>query len=545
MTRVTAPTGARAGSPIIGALIAGVLLLLGLGAWAIASPVGSSPDEDFHLASIWCGDGEREGLCAPGSEPDTRMIPDNIEDAICFAHEPGESGACQGEGFLDGSFGLAESDRVNGDGLYPSGYYFWTGLLASDNMVVSVIAMRFAQAFLFTALSIGLWLLLPRRNRAAYVGAIVSTFIPLGVFLIPSINPSGWAIASSALLIPSLVGYLTERGWRSLALGGYAVLAVALGLAARGDSAAYTIIAVLAALVLTFELTRGYWVRAVLPILMVVAAAVAFLSANQTSSALGGGMALDGAAAVPKKALLLNNAIDLPELLLGVLGQNFERSPYTGLGWLDTPLPALVWVPTTLVFGGVLFASFARMDLRRAIALAGVALATVGIPMILLLQNNVGVGWQVQPRYIMPLVVMLMATALTPTGRGEREAIHGTGIDARAPLFGIPQLWAGAALLAVANSVALYTNMVRYVAPGEIGFGSIDWWWRVGPSPTAVWAIGSLAVAALLALGAWHGGREIAAERGSVNTRADERADDERDDNSQLQTAERGGEQRD
>ena len=29
-------------------------LLLGLAAWALASPVGSSPDEDFHIANIYC-----------------------------------------------------------------------------------------------------------------------------------------------------------------------------------------------------------------------------------------------------------------------------------------------------------------------------------------------------------------------------------------------------------------------------------------------------------------------------------------------------------
>lgn len=39
------------------ALTAGLLLLLmlltGLG-WAVGSPAGSSPDDDYHLGSIWC-----------------------------------------------------------------------------------------------------------------------------------------------------------------------------------------------------------------------------------------------------------------------------------------------------------------------------------------------------------------------------------------------------------------------------------------------------------------------------------------------------------
>ena len=32
---------------VIAAAVAGL-------AWAISSPIGSSPDEDYHLASIWC-----------------------------------------------------------------------------------------------------------------------------------------------------------------------------------------------------------------------------------------------------------------------------------------------------------------------------------------------------------------------------------------------------------------------------------------------------------------------------------------------------------
>jgi len=40
-----------------------VCVLVALGAWSVASPVGASPDEDYHLVSIWCSHGERPGLC--------------------------------------------------------------------------------------------------------------------------------------------------------------------------------------------------------------------------------------------------------------------------------------------------------------------------------------------------------------------------------------------------------------------------------------------------------------------------------------------------
>lgn len=475
------------------AILAGVLMMLTFGAWAIASPVGSSPDEDFHLASVWCGAGEREGLCGPGAEADSRLVPDNIEVAICYAHEPELSAACQGPDFNDGAFGLVESDRVNGDGLYPSGYYYVTSFLAGENMVLSVILMRIAHALLFTVLTVSLWLLLPSRSRVAYVGAMVVTFVPLGLFLIPSINPSGWAITSAALLLPSLFAYLTSDGRRVWVFAAYAVLAAVLGLAARGDSAAYTAVAALAALVLSFSMTRRYWLRALLPITLLLAAARAFLSANQTGSALGGGMAIEGADPVPKSALTVVNLLELLDLHLGVVGQNFDNSPYTGLGWLDTPLPAIVWVPTTFVFAGLFFAGLARFDTRKLIAFAGVGFAAVVIPMFLLVQNGVYVGYQVQPRYIMPLVVMLVFVALTPAGPR----------DTRGVTVSVVQAYIAAVLLAISGSVALFVHLRRYVAPGDVGLGRQEWWWNIGPEPVTVWVIGSAAFTAQMLLIAW------------------------------------------
>ena len=62
-----------------------VLLFLTLVAWAYASTVGSSPDDNFHLPSIWCGLGLREGLCEESGDPATRLVPSALLDATCYA----------------------------------------------------------------------------------------------------------------------------------------------------------------------------------------------------------------------------------------------------------------------------------------------------------------------------------------------------------------------------------------------------------------------------------------------------------------------------
>ncbi|HTN56981.1 MAG TPA: hypothetical protein VL043_01815, partial [Protaetiibacter sp.] len=64
------------------------------------------------------------------------------------------------------------------------------------------------------------------------------------------------------------------------------------------------------------------------------------------------------------------------------------------------------------------------------------------------------------------------------------------------------QLLLVAAMLSIANGVALHTNMRRYLTgidAGSVNLNTgIEWWWNVPFSPMAVWIIGSLAYAALL-----------------------------------------------
>ena len=52
--------------------LAPALVLVAVGAWAFASPAGSAPDDEFHLASIWCANDARTDLCKPGTQEGER-----------------------------------------------------------------------------------------------------------------------------------------------------------------------------------------------------------------------------------------------------------------------------------------------------------------------------------------------------------------------------------------------------------------------------------------------------------------------------------------
>ncbi len=92
-----------------------ILIFLTMAGWAVSSPVGSSPDEDFHLASAWCAWGNRPGLCEPGHISTTRMVPRMLLDAPCYQHHPEANGACP---ILDHT--LVETDRFNFSNYYPT-----------------------------------------------------------------------------------------------------------------------------------------------------------------------------------------------------------------------------------------------------------------------------------------------------------------------------------------------------------------------------------------------------------------------------------------
>jgi hypothetical protein len=71
-----------------------VFLVVALGAWAYASPMGSSPDDNFHLTSIWCGQASPDAICAEGDSAVTRTVPAILLEAPCYAYKPELSAEC-------------------------------------------------------------------------------------------------------------------------------------------------------------------------------------------------------------------------------------------------------------------------------------------------------------------------------------------------------------------------------------------------------------------------------------------------------------------
>ena len=482
--------------------LAPVLAMLVLTGWALASPIGASPDDDFHLVSIWCGDGLRDGICEPGTTTANRMVPEALKEAsVCYAHRPDVSAACQAAEFdLDPAPSVL-TDRGNFLGAYPPVYYAVMGVFVTPDILFSAVVMRVVNALLFVALVTALFVLLPRERRPALIWGWLVTTVPLGLFLIASNNPSSWAITGVGVAWIALLGYFESEGRRRIALGSIFVAATAMAAGSRGDSALYVGLAILLVLGLKFRRDRQLALASILPIIMGVVAGLLFLAAQQSQSGLngfggsGGTMVDTGApAGGDPLSLIVANLLNIPSLWAGVLG-------YWSLGWFDTAMPAVVTFGSIACFVVVVFTGLALMWWRKAVALAVVGMVLITLPTWVLYRGGDSVGQEVQPRYLLPLIVLFAGLAVL-------------GIGARNIRFTLAQRVLIVGTLSFAQLIALYVNMRRYIQGDGGGGWNLDvdpsWWWSIAVSPMSVLVMASTAFAVL----AWILVREVSAPRG-------------------------------
>lgn len=117
------------------------LSLLGAGfSWILASPIGGSPDDDFHMGSIWCprpASQSCETRMADGYEE--ILVPEPVALATdCHVAKTEQSAACPVSLSNDRT---AYSDRFD-RGNYPTGYYRFHHLLIRHSVADSIILMR-------------------------------------------------------------------------------------------------------------------------------------------------------------------------------------------------------------------------------------------------------------------------------------------------------------------------------------------------------------------------------------------------------------------
>lgn len=486
--RPATPDLAKAGKPrlnarrTIAAIMGAFAILIGFSAWAMSSPVGSSPDDDYHLGSIWCPWPVTESGCRfqeVDAKQGTVEIPSSVVgSAACYAFHPENSAEC--------TDGLSDTDLVRtnrfDEGTYPPGYYHFHNLFVGNDVFHTVVVMRMVNVVLGIG-ALGLVALFaPRRLQQNLFLASVVSWVPMGVYYIASNNPSSWAITGCLIYASALIAAAWSTGWRKWVLLGLMAIGTLLAALSRADSGFYLFVITLAVW-FYLPITRTRMAAFVGSLISTAFGLLMLLTSGQAGTLTdSGGWPVDMNASL--LTLLRRNVQALPEFISGFWGVN------SGPGWFDTPLPGWSTYLMLFVAGGALFVGARQVWTRKILAATVLLGAIAGIPVVSMVMRHVYPVTYYQSRYLLPLLAVFFLIWLA-----DRKAFSLFDSSAQLVLL--------VTFASIANAVALGRTMQRYTVGIDQGsLSSPDWWpWPIGTITTL--AIGSLAMALGLAILAW------------------------------------------
>ena len=459
-------------------------LFLSLSSWALSSPVSSSPDDDFHLGSIWCANGFVDGVCQAYGEINmggrTQVEISSI-GSPCFAGNPTLTAACQ-----ESQFKVPLQGAYANTGLYPSGFYKFQSNFVLDRGALSVVLMRTVNSLIFTALFLLAIASTASKNKLPVALVFLLSSIPMGMFVIPSTNPSSWFYIAILLNWSYQVNLVTNSRTRIRAFtsGVGMLLTGIMALESRQDGKYFIIFSILVTYLLIWNSygIKKSWVHAV-PLSLFALSLLRFLSSNsfQGFGPSGSGVEINFASYVVTSLL---RSIEIP---LGNLGLLPPGASIGILGWLDTPIPNLVPLITIGLFVGWLFLLTKNDGVAKNIAYFFTLLVLFGLPFYYLFIGRNLVGEYVQPRYLIGTLPIFLIASI---GLKRNYSLEFNAVISN-------RLLISALLLSVANSLSLYSNLKRYTH----GFqdqqminldSSVNWWWPIPITPNFVLIIGSL-----------------------------------------------------
>lgn len=395
------------------------------------------------------------------------LVPKRIVvESSCYALHPERSAKCP----ITNPHELISTTRGNFHNHgYPPVFYAVMSIFVQNSIPTAVISMRIFNSLVFVAMMTTLFILHRQRRQGIVLWSTFAVLVPFGLFIVPSVNPSSWAVISASSLWLALIGYYEART-RSTVIwfGTLSLLATVIGAGARSDSAIYCIIAVAAVAILKWRKSDRYWLRAVLPALIVVISAAFFLGSAQSSANLNGS----------------TNVVIGLRGTLGLISAALPHLPYlwgsifglSGLGWLDTVMPEIVWMSCLGAAAALFFHGLRWNSWRKTSALSLIALALIAVPLEVIVANRIDVYEYIQPRYIYPLLILFAGVSLWGLA-GRNIELH------RAQILVI------CSVLTIAQAFALYTNTKRYVGGlngRHLSLTSDSWWWQVSISPGTI-----------------------------------------------------------
>ena len=499
------PTSAPQRRTFVAALVLVAAAIVASLAWVVASPVGASPDEDFHVGAMWCPPPIEDSGCQISTKDgrEAVIVPQTLakENVTCYAYDHDNSAHCT----------FAASDDLTAptlrwdDGNYPWGYYQFAHLFVQHSTNRAVLTLRVFNTLLATALLGSIIALADSGLKRAIAAALTAAWLPMGFYFIAGMNPSSWAMTGTFAFAAGLLAATRSVGARRIGLIACAVAGAVLACTSRGDSAFFLF-------VVSVALACAVRPRARLIPEAVVACAASLVGIwvmSSTNASANLATAEASTASPGRREILMQNLEAIPAYLAGFVGYRI------GPGWNDVSYAGTVSYGALVVVGAVICWALVSLTWRKAVSAFVVLGAIVGVPVVIGVQGRFSNVEFYQPRYMLPLFAVFMLMLLAPSpARADNE-----GRPAGSEAFRLPTSIAGrvatglvAALWALTNARALYLVIERYafgrtqhgypidLATRNLSAGN-EWWWPAAPiGPMAVWILGALAGAIAIGL---------------------------------------------
>jgi hypothetical protein len=489
-------------------VLAAALLTLGFVvlsfAWAGANPKGASPDAPHHVVKAYVtGRGdiwgepalpEHEGEASTqrwfNSVSRAYFVPARIappESISCYGHDRSLTADCQR---LDlPPDGQPDVLVQNHFGTYNPALYapLSLSMLGASDYATAEWRGRLAVVAICTVF-VGWAALLLARPGAGWtsLAGLVLALTPLVVFTSSNVTTSGIEITSAIcfwVALLTIVRAPRERWGAPWVAAGVSGATMAIS---RPVDAALVLV-----VIATVAIVAGRQARDVIGTVRrpaVIVGAVVVIAA--------------GASAAWAVLVTAHPPIDLG-LAARSLGETVSDLPVQlrqaigVFGWNDTPMPQPVYLLTLAALGGLLVVALRVGEWRERLAVVWLAFATIAIHIGLGVLVEAQIGFDMQARYTLPLLVGVpLVSAWIVEG-------HEWEVDPRITRLLAPAIFA---MTAVVQAVAFATNAHRYAVGGSASW-TIPWDARWTPQggyflwfAVAAMAVALLAAPAVLAL---------------------------------------------
>ena len=198
--------------PLVAVLVLVAAVIVASLAWVVASPVGASPDEDFHVGAMWCPPPIEDSGCQIGTKDGRKavIVPQTLakENVTCYAYDHDNSARCT----------FAASDDLTAptlrwdDGNYPWGYYQFAHLFVQHSTNRAVLTLRVFNTLLAITLLGSIIALADSGLRRAIAVALTTAWLPMGFYFIAGMNPSSWAMTGTFAFAAGLLAATRSVG---------------------------------------------------------------------------------------------------------------------------------------------------------------------------------------------------------------------------------------------------------------------------------------------------------------------------------------------